>query len=98
MRQSSIQPTAPKPNVTSRTTHTNRLVRSPHSSVVTMIDTRINAPPIVGVPAFARCDCGPSSRTDWPIFIRDSHAIIRGPMRNEMTSAVIVESTARSVM
>jgi hypothetical protein len=22
-----------------------------------------------------------ASRTDWPIFIRDSHAIIRGPMR-----------------
>ena len=76
----------------------NRLSRSAHSSVVTAIETRISAPPIVGVPALIRCVCGPSSRTDWPICIRVSHAIIRGPMTNEMTSAVIVASTARSEM
>ena len=62
------------------------------------IDTRISAPPMVGVPALARCVCGPSSRTDWPIFMRASHAIMRGPTMNEITSAVIVASTARSVM
>ena len=98
LRQSSTQPMAPKPAVTSRTTQTKRLVRLPQSSVVTTIDTRISAPPIVGVPALDRCVCGPSSRTDWPIFMRVSHAIIRGPTTNEMTSAVIVASTARSVM
>ena len=27
---------------------------------------RISAPPMVGVPAFTRCVCGPSSRTGWP--------------------------------
>jgi len=31
------------------------------------IDSRISAPPMVGVPALVRCDFGPSSRTDWPI-------------------------------
>ena len=62
-----------------------------------MIDTMISAPPIVGVPAFARCVCGPSSRTDWPIFMRESHAIIRGPTTNAITSAVMHASTARSV-
>ena len=34
---------------------------------MTAIETRISAPPIVGVPALIRCVCGPSSRTDWPI-------------------------------
>ena len=66
--------------------------------LVTAIDTRISAPPIVGVPALIRCVCGPSSRTAWPMRMRASHAIIRGPTRNEMTSAVIVASTARSEM
>ncbi len=88
----------PKPSITSSTTHTKRFVRLPHRSVVITMDTRISAPPIVGVPALARCDCGPSSRTDWPIFMRVSHVIMRGPIMNEMTSDVIVASTARSVM
>ena len=63
-----------------------------------MIDTRISAPPIVGVPALIKCVCGPSSRTDWPILYSVSLRIIRGPMTNEITSAVIVASTERSVM
>ncbi len=62
-----------------------------------MIDTRISAPPIVGVPAFTRCVCGPSSRTDWPIFIRVSQTMTFGPTMNEMKSAVMQASTARSV-
>ena len=98
LRQSSAQPMAPNPAVTSSTTQTKRFVRLPHRSVVTTIETRISAPPIVGVPALDRCVCGPSSRTDWPIFMCASHAIIRGPTTNEMTSAVIVASTARNVM
>ena len=63
-----------------------------------MIDTRISAPPMVGVPALIRCDCGPSSRTDCPMLYCVSFLIIPGPTRNEITSAVIVASTARSVM
>src|SRR6185312_11927985 len=98
LRQSSTQPTAPKPSVTSSTTQTKRLSRSAHKSVVIAIETRISAPPIVGVPAFVRCVCGPSLRTDWPMRIRVSQLIIRGPTRNEITSAVIVASTARSEM
>ena len=88
---------APKPSVTSSVTQTKRLARSPQSNVVTAIETRMSAPPMVGVPAFARCVCGPSSRTAWPIFIRVSQAITRGPTMNEMNSAVMQPSTARSV-
>jgi len=52
---------------------------------------------IVGVPALVRWVCGPSLRTAWPIFIRESHVIIRGPTMNEMNSAVMHASTARNV-
>jgi hypothetical protein len=97
LRQSSTQPMAPKPKVTSITTQTKRLVRSAQSSTVIAIDTRISAPPIVGVPLLARCDFGPSSRTDWPILYSVSLRIIAGPTIRQMNTAVIVASTARSV-
>jgi len=38
-----------------------------YRKVVMPIDSRISAPPMVGVPALVRCDFGPSSRTDCPI-------------------------------
>jgi len=57
----------PNASVTSSTTQRNLFVRSPHRSVVTQIDTRISAPPMVGVPALVRCERGPSSRTAWPV-------------------------------
>jgi len=28
----------------------------------------MSTPPMVGVPDFFRCDCGPSSRMNWPIW------------------------------
>ena len=39
----------------------------------------INSPPIVGVPAFARCVCGPSCRMTWPIWNSRSRRIRIGP-------------------
>ena len=59
---------------------------------------KMSAPPIVGVPALTRCVCGPSSRTDWPIFNDVSLRIIHGPMMNEIASAVSAAITVRSVM
>ncbi len=53
---------------------------------------------MVGVPVLTRCVCGPSVRTDWPIFFAVSQRIIAGPKTKEMPSAVIVASTARKVM
>ena len=35
--------------------------------IVSTIESSTSAPPMVGVPALARCVCGPSSRTAWPI-------------------------------
>ena len=84
--------------MTSSTAQTNRFLKSAHSSVVIAIETKISAPPMVGVPALIRCVGGPSSRTAWPILYKASLRIIPGPTTNEMTSAVIVASTARSVM
>ena len=57
LRQSSAQPMAPKPKVTSSTIQTKRLLQSNHSSVDTPMPIRISTPPIVGVPLLARCDC-----------------------------------------
>jgi hypothetical protein len=53
---------------------------------------------MVGVPALTRWVCGPSLRTDWPIFFAASQRISGGPKRKEIDSAVIVASTARKVM
>ena len=57
LRQSSTQPMAPKPKVTSSTIHTKRLERSNHSSVATAMASSTSTPPIVGVPFLARCVC-----------------------------------------
>ena len=59
---------------------------------------RISAPPIVGVPDLVRCVCGPSVRTAWPILSCASLRISHGPAASPISSAVIVASTARSVM
>ena len=54
LRQSSTQPIAPKPSVTSSTIQTKRLDRSNHSKVDTAIENRISTPPMVGVPLLTR--------------------------------------------
>ena len=66
--QSSHQPIAPKPSITTSTTHTYLLRRSAHSSTEAAMLVRIRAPPMVGVPALEKCDCGPSLRIGWPPF------------------------------
>ena len=59
LRQSSTQPMAPKPSVTTSTIQTKRLVRSNHSSVETAIESSTSTPPMVGVPLLVRCVCMP---------------------------------------
>ena len=56
----------PKASVTHSTIQTKRFSRLAHSSVLIAIDLRINAPPMVGVPALGKCVIGPSWRTGWP--------------------------------
>ena len=58
---------APNPQVTNSTIQMKRLLKSPHSKVAMAIAISTSAPPMVGVPALTKCDCGPSSRTDWPM-------------------------------
>ena len=55
LRQSSTQPMAPKPKVTIITIQTNLFDQSNHSRVEMAIDSRINTPPMVGVPLLLRC-------------------------------------------
>ncbi len=59
---------APKANVEATVTHTNGFEGSDQSTVGSRIAIQMSTPPMVGVPVFFRCDCGPSSRTNCPIW------------------------------
>ncbi len=60
---------------------------------------RIISPPMVGVPAFLKCVCGPSARIGWPLPCRSlSAAMMRGPNRNTMKAEVISAPPVRKVM
>ena len=59
LRQSSTQPMAPKPKVTTNTIQTKRLDKSNHNNVEMAMDNKINTPPMVGVPLLVRCDSMP---------------------------------------
>jgi hypothetical protein len=98
LRQSSTQPMAPKPSVTTITIHTKRLLQSNHKSVDTPIAMRMSTPPMVGVPLLAMCSFTPYSRMGWPIFISVSRRITQGPKARPISSAVIAAITARKVM
>src|SRR5690606_3277310 len=86
--QSSYQPMAPNASITSSTTHTYLLRRSPHSSTEAITAIRISAPPIVGVPALEKCDCGPSLRIGCPPLSWPSLRITAGPHHSDSMSAV----------
>ena len=59
LRQSSAQPIAPKPSVTSSTIQTKRLLRSNQSRVETAMHSRISTPPMVGVPLLLKWEATP---------------------------------------
>ena len=66
--------------------------------VVVRVDKRKIIPPIVGVPDFFKCDCGPSSRIDCPNFRRFKKGMKIGPIITAMIKAVIIgNNTVRSM-
>ena len=88
---------APKASVESTVIHTNGLAGSDQSTVGSTMAMMISTPPMVGVPDFFRCDCGPSSRTYWPIWNSRSFSITHGPMNSAISSAVSVANAVRNV-
>ncbi len=70
---------------------------SDHSTVGNRMAMQISTPPMVGVPVFFRCDCGPSSRTNWPIWNSRSFWITQGPMNSAISSAVSEAKAVRNV-
>ncbi len=66
--------------------------------MATVTARRMISPPMVGVPAFFRCVCGPSSRICWVMLICRSHAIMAGAARNVTISAVSAASDVRKVI
>src|SRR3954451_18327044 len=47
------------------------------------------SPPMVGVPAFARCSCGPSSRMCWPNSLTRRYSMNFGPRKMQISIAAI---------
>src|SRR5258708_4649555 len=68
------------------------------SNVGTAVERTISTPPIVGVPAFFLCSCGPSSRINWPICNSRSRRISDGPKASPRNMAVRLAYTVRTVM
>ena len=91
------QPIAPKASITSSTVHTYLLRRSPHSSTEASTVIRIIAPPMVGVPALEKCDCGPSLRIGWPPLSWPRRRITAGPHHNDRNSEVSAARMPRKV-
>ena len=88
---------APNASVEKTVIHTNGLPGSAQSTVGSRIAMMMSTPPMVGVPDFFRCDCGPSSRTYWPIWNSLSFSITHGPMKSAISSAVSVANAVRIV-
>ena len=96
--RSSQTPMSPNPRVASITTHTYRFLRFAQRSVVERMAARITRPPIVGVPFFVRWRSGVSSRiVSPPCCQARSFRISGGPIRSEITSAVIRAMKDRNV-
>jgi hypothetical protein len=76
--------------VTAVVASTKGLRRSAQSTVGTSNESKMSAPPMVGVPAFTRCDSGPSARMTWPICFRFSSRMNHGASTNVSSMAVMV--------
>ncbi len=59
---------APKASVEKTTIQTKGLEGTDQSTVGSKMAMAMSTPPMVGVPDFFWCDCGPSSRMYWPIW------------------------------
>ena len=88
-RRSSANPMAPKPSAAKRSSHVWMLVGSCQRTRETPTERMMSTPPMVGVPAFAWCEVGVSSRAVHPVFNARSRAMTQGPKRKEISRAVI---------
>ena len=79
-------------------TTTNRLVSGAHSSVGTIVASRMISPPMVGVPRLLWWLAGPSARITCPTFRARSRRITGGPTTNASSSAVTVAPAALKLM
>ena len=84
--------------MTRSTNRIDRLVKSAQSSVEPTTAARIMTPPIVGVPALARCEVGPSPRIDSLKLLLRRRSITQGPRKRLKISAVTAAYAERKVM
>jgi len=104
LTQSSQNPTAAKPPISTMPGHEKRLPpskRSQHSDA-TRIAATTNTPPIVGVPCLCACSsssrCEPVPSTRSPTPSRRSQRITRGPSRIANRNAVTAAPAVRKEM
>jgi hypothetical protein len=74
---------------------TNTLWMSAHNMVETSTASRMSAPPMVGVPAFLWCVCGPSARMTWPICLLCSRRMNQGARKKQIIMDVSVAMMMR---
>src|SRR4051812_37168862 len=63
--------------------------RSERTRNGTQIEAKTISPPIVGVPAFVWCSCGPSSRMCWPNSRTRSNSMNLGPRKMQISIAAM---------
>ena len=88
--KSSRKPTSPNASMisTAGTEKSNAMPYMLNAATAIMIAIMNIMPPIVGVPSFAECACGPSARSTCPYLSRRSMGMNRGEM--SMTAAAAV--------
>lgn len=91
--KSSKNPRIPKPIVTNRRRYVSTVMFENWfviKMVVTMMESKIIIPPIVGVPDFFWCDFGPSSRMLCPNFNLFKNGINKGERKTVIKNAKII--------
>ena len=96
--KSSAKPSAAQPSATPNTARL-AVSRSESTRYGIEIARKRISPPIVGVPAFAWCSCGPSSRICWPNSLTRRYSMNFGPRKIVISIAAIpaISTSPRSI-
>ena len=96
--KSSAKPSSAQPSATPKTARL-AVSRSESTRYGTAIARKRIRPPIVGVPAFAWCSCGPSSRICWPNSLTRRNWMNFGPRKIVISIAAMpaIRTSPRSI-
>ncbi len=92
-----MNPMPPIQRIDSSAKSTARFSSRAQSSVGMTVASRMMIPPIVGVPRLPWWLAGPSARITCPTLCARSRAMMPGPTRNAISSAVTIAAAARKL-